>query len=149
MAAIKRITREVEELVKNPPENCSAGPENKDDIFRWTATIIGPADSPFAGGIYKLKIFFSTEYPFKPPQVTFETKVYHPNINNAGGICLDILKKAWSPALTVQKILLSICSLLTDPNPDDPLVPEIASQYKFNRAEYIATAQEWNRRYAM
>lgn len=148
MAAIKRITKEIDDLKKTPPENCSAGPEN-DDIFRWTATIIGPSDSPFAGGIYKLKIFFPTEYPFKPPQVVFETKVYHPNINSAGGICLDILKKAWSPALTITKVLLSICSLLTDPNPEDPLEPEIAIQYKLNRSEYIAMAQEWNRKYAM
>lgn len=148
MAAIKRITKEIDDLKKTPPDNCSAGPEN-DDIFRWTATIIGPSDSPFAGGIYKLKIFFPTEYPFKPPQVVFETKVYHPNINSAGGICLDILKKAWSPALTITKVLLSICSLLTDPNPEDPLEPEIAIQYKLNRSEYIAMAQEWNRKYAM
>ncbi len=87
---------------------------------------MGPEGSPYQGGLFFLDIKFSLDYPFTPPKCTFKTKVYHPNINSSGGICLDILKNQWSPALTITKVLLSISSLLSDPNPDDPLVGEIA-----------------------
>ena len=119
-----------------------------DNFFRWDAMIFGPSDSPFEGGVFRLTIDFPSEYPFKPPIVTFKTKIYHPNINAAGGICLDILKSQWSPALGVSMVLLSILSLLTDANPNDPLVPEVASLYRTNRVAYDEKAREWTRLYA-
>ena len=141
------FTKELQDLGKDPPSNCSAGPVGE-DLFHWQATIMGPPDSPYSGGVYFLNIHFPTDYPFKPPKISFTTRIYHPNINSNGSICLDILRDQWSPALTVSKVLLSICSLLTDPNPDDPLVPEIAQTYKANRVRYEETAREWTRKYA-
>ncbi|RYP35749.1 hypothetical protein DL767_003694 [Monosporascus sp. MG133] len=132
----------------DPPSSCSAGPVGE-DLFHWQATIMGPGDSPYSGGVFFLAIHFPTDYPFKPPKVNFTTRIYHPNINSNGSICLDILRDQWSPALTISKVLLSICSMLTDPNPDDPLVPEIAHVYKTDRARYEATAREWTRKYAI
>ena len=148
MATAQRITKELENLKADPPANCSAGPI-EDDIFHWQGTLMGPTDSPYEGGVFMMDIKFPADYPFKPPKVQFQTKVYHPNINSQGSICLDILKEQWSPALTLSKVLLSICSLLTDPNPDDPLVPEIAHIYKTDRSRYEETAREWTRKYAM
>ncbi len=131
-----------------PPANCSAGPVG-DDLFNWKGSIVGPEKSPYAGGVFFLDIQFPTDYPFKPPKVTFTTKIYHCNINDKGGICLDILKDQWSPALTISKVLLSISSLLTDANPDDPLVPEIANLYKTDRARHDSNARENTSKYAM
>jgi ubiquitin-conjugating enzyme E2 D/E len=145
--ALKRINRELRDLLKDPPQSCSAGPVG-DDLYHWNATIMGPKESPFEGGVYFLDILFPADYPFKPPKIQFQTKIYHPNINSHGGICLDILKSAWSPALTIAKVLLSICSLLTDPNPNDPLVPEIARQYKEDMPLYEKTARMWTEKYA-
>ncbi|KAF3631723.1 putative arabinogalactan peptide 20-like [Capsicum annuum] len=218
--ASKRILKELKDLQKDPPTSCSAGPVGE-DMFHWQATIMGPPDSPYAGGVFLVTIHFPPDYPFKPPKVAFRTKVFHPNINSNGSICLDILKEQWSPALTISKlqligelfiwllpsnggyisilskqcpsagllrmrsclscsngimlspkwdltmfdvhnvflrwemlmyylqVLLSICSLLTDPNPDDPLVPEIAHMYKTDRAKYETTARSWTQKYAM
>jgi ubiquitin-conjugating enzyme E2 D/E len=140
--------QELVDLGKDPPANCSAGPVG-DDMFHWQATIMGPDDSPYAGGVFFLDIHFPADYPFKPPKVHFTTRIYHCNINSNGGICLDILKDQWSPALTISKVLLSICSLLTDPNPDDPLVPDIAQLLKTDRARHDSTAREWTSKYAM
>ena len=147
--ALKRIQKELIDLGRDPPVNCSAGPTNEQDQFHWQATIMGPDDSPYTGGVFFLNIHFPPDYPFKPPKVTFTTKVYHMNINSNGSICLDILKDQWSPALTISKVLLSISSLLTDPNPDDPLVPEIANIFKSNKPQHDQTAREWTQRYAM
>ncbi|KAK7353313.1 hypothetical protein VNO80_18758 [Phaseolus coccineus] len=146
--ASKRILKELKDLQKDPPTSCSAGPV-AEDMFHWQATIMGPPDSPYAGGVFLVTIHFPPDYPFKPPKVAFRTKVFHPNINSNGSICLDILKEQWSPALTISKVLLSICSLLTDPNPDDPLVPEIAHMYKTDRNKYESTARSWTQKYAM
>ena len=109
---------------------------------------MGPDGSPYAGGIFYLDIHFSKDYPFKPPKVSFATRIYHCNINSNGAICLDVLKDNWSPALTISKVLLSIMALLTSANPDDPLVGSIADEFRHNRAEHDRKAQLWTSRYA-
>ena len=149
MSVIKRIQSELKEILNNPPANCSGGPIEDSDIFKWHATIIGPTDTPYEGGIFNLLINFPMDYPFKPPIVKFTTKIYHCNISSTGSICLDILKEQWSPALTISKVLLCICSLLDDPNPDDPLVPEIAEIFKKDKEKYNRTAKHWTMLYAM
>lgn len=120
---------------EEPPANCSAGPIG-DDMLHWQACIVGPKDTLYEGGLFRLSIEFPTDYPFKAPKVKFDTKLYHPNISSDGSICLDILKKEWSPILTISKVLLSICSLLSDANPDDPLNADAARLYKTNKDEY-------------
>lgn len=105
MTATKRINKELMDFTKDPPASCSAAPI-EDDMFHWTATIMGPKDSPYEKGVFVLDIHFPESYPFKPPKVTFTTKIYHCNVNGNGNICLDILNAQWSPALTISKVLL-------------------------------------------
>lgn len=147
--ALRRIKKELEDITKDPPGGCSCGPKTETNLFEWSGMIMGPADSPFSGGVFSVSIYFPVDYPFKPPKVSFTTRIYHPNVNDSGVICLDILKTKWSPALTISKVLLCILSLLTDPNPDDPLWPEVAHEYKTNRALYDTKAREWTEKYAM
>uniref|UniRef100_A0A8C5WCS4 E2 ubiquitin-conjugating enzyme n=1 Tax=Leptobrachium leishanense TaxID=445787 RepID=A0A8C5WCS4_9ANUR len=111
--ALKRIHKELNDLARDPPAQCSAGPVG-DDMFHWQATIMGPNDSPYQGGVFFLTIHFPTDYPFKPPKVAFTTRIYHPNINSNGSICLDILRSQWSPALTISKESKT-CSIYTGP----------------------------------
>jgi ubiquitin-conjugating enzyme E2 D/E len=149
MSCKRRIFQEIKEFEKGNIENITSAPINVNNIFEWTATLIGPKDTPYENGRFILSINFPQEYPFKPPKINFITKIYHPNINSSGSICLDILNTQWSPALTLLKTLLSISSLLTDPNPDDPLVPEIANIYKDNKKKYNKEAKIWTQKYAI
>lgn len=139
---LKRLTTEFNNFKKEETPNISAGLVNS-DITHWTAVIIGPIGTPYENGILNLNIEFPEDYPFKPPHIKFTSKIWHPNVSTSGGICLDILKNNWSPALTVSKILLSICSLLADPNDSDPLNSEAAQQHRTNIEEYNNTVRKY------
>ena len=108
MTTIKRINADLNEMMQNPPANCSAGPLDDNNLYEWQATIMGPRNSPYQDGVFYLSITFPEEYPFKPPMIKFITKIYHCNINSRGSICLDILKNEWSPALSIRTALLSL-----------------------------------------
>lgn len=147
--AAKRLQTELRNMTKKPLKDVYATP-TKDDLCVWDATIEGPPDTPFENGKFNLTITFPPEYPFKAPNVRFNTKLYHPNVSNGGEICLDILKaSSWSPALTVQQLLLSISSLMVSPNADDPLSGAPAKDYKNNRELYNKTVKEYTEKYAM
>lgn len=149
MTSKKRIVKELQELSNESNPNISAGPIDDSNIFAWTATLIGPKESPYEDGIFLLNINFPQNYPFKPPQITFNTKIYHPNISSSGSICLDILQSNWSPALTITKTLLSISSLLTDPNPDDPLDATAGKMYKTDRNKFNEIAKDYTEKHAV
>ena len=147
MGNIERINKELKNITKDLPDNCSAGPINE-DLFEWQATIMGPKDTPYQNGIFFLKIYFPSDYPFHPPNINFKTKIYHCNINSNGAISLDILNDKWSPALKISTLIVSITSLLSDPNPDNPIVPEIAALFKNDKEKHDKNAKEWTVKYA-
>jgi len=148
-SAHARVQREHAEMLREAPETISAGPVSDHDLLLWEGVLVGPTGSPYEGGMFRLDIQFPPEYPFKPPMIRFKTPVYHPNIHRNGQICLDILKQSsWSPALTISKVLLSISSLLTDANPNDPLAPEVAEVYLRDRVLFDVTARGWTQKFA-
>ncbi len=101
-----------------------------------------------ADGVYKLELFLPEEYPMTPPKVRFLTKIYHPNVDRIGRICLDILKDKWSPALQIRTVLLSIQALMSAPNPDDPLNNEAADMWKRDEQGALRIARDWNSKFA-
>ena len=147
--AFKVLKKRLYDFNKENYQNIWANPINDDDLFNWEASILGPDESPYEGGIFHLKMYFPTDFAFKPPKCYFTTKIYHPNISSNGSISLDVLMDQWSPATsTIDRILLSISSLLTDPNPDDFINSEAAELYKKNRFEYYKKARKWAIQYA-
>ena len=99
--------------------------------YRWPSNLrICVSATDTAGGVFRLELFLPEEYPMSAPKVRFLTKIYHPNIDKLGRICLDILKDKWSPALQIRTVLLSVQALLSAPNPDDPLANDVAEHYK-------------------
>ena len=146
---MRRIQKELKDLNKNLPENCNAGPINDADLFHWEGTIVGPKDSLYEGGVFFLNIHFPTDYPFKPPKITFTTRIFHPNVGEDGKICccgVDILYDQWSPALTIWKVLKSIISMLEkDPEPYCIINLKCANIYRHNRHNYERMAKEWKK----
>ncbi|THD21445.1 Ubiquitin-conjugating enzyme [Fasciola hepatica] len=120
-----RLQRELMELLVSSPKGVSAFPDGE-NLTRWLASINGPEDTVYEGQHYTLSMEFGPNYPYSPPTVRFVSRCYHPNVDPRGTICLDILKEKWSPLLTVENLLVSIRSLLAEPNNESPLNSQAA-----------------------
>jgi ubiquitin-conjugating enzyme E2 D/E len=150
MAFVRRLTQNYLEIQKNPPPLCYAEPEDPNkDMMHWIGWIEGPEDSPYAGGKFHLTLTFPSDYPFKPPTIKFLTPIYHPNISTEGEICLDILHSQWSPALTIRSLLISLCSLLTDPNSEHGMNNDALQLYRIDIDTYKQVAKEWTMMHAI
>jgi ubiquitin-conjugating enzyme E2 D len=149
MAYIKRIAINYRELQDNPAPLCFAEPKNPEkNLTHWVGHIQGPGGTPFAGGSFNIALEFPPDYPFKPPTVQFITPIYHPNISEKGEICLDILHSQWSPALSIRSLLISLCSLLADPNGDHGLNREALRVYRSDPKKYEEIARDWTKKFA-
>jgi ubiquitin-conjugating enzyme E2 D/E len=145
--ALIRIKKEFTDVTKAEGKGISAQIVG-DDFFKWQATINGDEASPYKGGVFFLAVEFPKNYPFSPPKIKFDTKIYHCNVNEKGEICLEELKEKWSPGLTISRILDIISGLMKVPNIDNPVNAEIASEYKTNKRKHDETAADWTRKYA-
>ena len=128
-------------MKEDAPPGVSASPL-PDNVMVWNALIIGPADTPYEDGTFRLLLEFDEEYPNKHPHVKFLSEMFHPNVYASGEICLDILQNRWTPTYDVSSILTSIQSLFNDPNPASPANVEAATLFKDHRSQYIKRVKE-------
>ncbi|CAM9318066.1 unnamed protein product [Chrysoparadoxa australica] len=143
------FTQELKELQKQPLDFATCGPVDEENILHWNATLMGPDDSPFSGGIFNIDLDFPADYPFKAPKVRFLTRVYHPNVKtDTGEICADIIGSGWGPTLNVQYVLRTIRQLLIEPHTDNPLEADIAKQLEEDRSAFDKTVRQWTADYA-
>jgi peroxin-4 len=122
LAASKRIRKELQVLRKSPDDSDIVLEVDPDNLLKWKGWIKGPVDTPYERGVFELDIRCGIDYPLAPPTIKFVTKVFHPNVHfRSGDICLDILKKEWSPAWGIQASCRAVLALLSDPDAESPL----------------------------
>eukprot|EP01104_Vermistella_antarctica_P002881 TRINITY_DN13082_c0_g1_i1.p1 TRINITY_DN13082_c0_g1~~TRINITY_DN13082_c0_g1_i1.p1 ORF type:complete len:170 (+),score=33.32 TRINITY_DN13082_c0_g1_i1:53-562(+) len=139
------LQKQLRELNKNPVEGFSAGLKDDSNVFEWEVMIMGPPDTLYEGAFIKAIMTFPTDYPNMPPKVTFRTSVYHPNVYESGEVCISILhppgddkwgyesaSERWLPIHTVETILVSIISMLSDPNDESPANLDAAKEWREN-----------------
>ena len=143
-----RIRKELRNLLNN------TNPDftyiiNQTNLRYIHVTMKGPHGTCYENGIFKLELFLPKEYPLQPIKIRFLTKIYHPNIDFLGRICLDIIKQRWSPALQITSVLLSIQVLLSLPNLDDPLNEKVAKHWREDPEGANQVALEYTQKYAI
>eukprot|EP01126_Amoeba_proteus_P024356 TRINITY_DN2454_c0_g1_i1.p1 TRINITY_DN2454_c0_g1~~TRINITY_DN2454_c0_g1_i1.p1 ORF type:complete len:170 (-),score=19.63 TRINITY_DN2454_c0_g1_i1:310-819(-) len=153
--AFKRLMIEYKELTVNPVEGIVTGPGNEENFFVWDAMILGPEGTLYENGVFQATLTFPSDYPLNPPKMVFKTKMFHPNIYPDGTVCISILhppgedpnmyesiSERWSPVQSVEKILLSVVSLLAEPNCESPANVEAAKMWRENRKRYEAKVRQ-------
>ncbi|KAJ2801867.1 Ubiquitin-conjugating enzyme E2 T [Coemansia guatemalensis] len=147
-----RLLKEFRMLQSELPPGILCTPKHE-SLDQYEARIDGPPDTPYERGRFLIDVALSAQYPMEPPSMRFKTRIYHPNIDNHGNICLDVLKTGkngcWNPSWTLGRVLVSLTVLLGSPNPHDPLMPDIADQMLNDHAAYLNAAREWTTKHAM
>lgn len=153
-SALKRLMAEYKQLTLNPPEGIIAGPINEENFFEWEALIMGPEGTPFEDGIFTAKIVFPNDYPLSPPKMRFVSEMFHPNVYPDGRVCISILHapgddpmgyetsaERWSPVQSVEKILLSVVSMLAEPNDESGANVDASKMWRDNREKFYGIAK--------
>mmetsp|Transcript_20807 Transcript_20807/g.24082 ORF Transcript_20807/g.24082 Transcript_20807/m.24082 type:complete len:149 (+) Transcript_20807:121-567(+) len=145
----KRLSKELTALQKSPIPDVAIDIPSETDIHQWLITMSGPKSSPYHKGKFKITFIFPPEYPFKPPTIKFQTKIYHPSVDAATGeICSAILYDDWGPTRNVKHCIEMLVNLLANPSADNPLQEEIAAMFREKPDEFEKTAKKWTKDYA-
>eukprot|EP01066_Platyproteum_vivax_P009160 Platyproteum_vivax@DN4003_c0_g1_i3.p1 len=143
----KRLQKELSDIQAGNDE--VSAETVSDSLTHWKGILKGPTGTCYEGGVFSIDIVIPPDYPYNPPKMKFDTKIWHPNVSSqTGAICLDILKTEWSPALTLRTALLSIQALMSSPEPDDPQDAEVAKMYKTDKQLFLQTAKYWTETFA-
>ncbi|KAF5274109.1 hypothetical protein FQR65_LT04507 [Abscondita terminalis] len=147
----QRLLKELAKISQAPPKGIALSAKD-DKLNVFEANILGPENTPYENGRFYLELLVPENYPFSPPSIKFLTKVYHPNIDDNGRICLDLMKMppkgSWKPTIGLEGMLIAIRMLLESPNPDDPLMTNIAEEFKNNKEEFIKKARAFTEEHA-
>ncbi|GIY22659.1 nedd8-conjugating enzyme UbcE2M [Caerostris darwini] len=138
-AALIRITKEIKEL--SLPDTCTIKFPDPDDLFDFKLTIM-PAEGYYKNGTFVFDVKVPSDYPYEPPKVKCETEIFHPNIDQEGNICLNILREDWKPVLSIDAVVYGLQYLLLEPNPHDPLNPAAAEMFKFNKKSFAKNVRK-------
>ena len=147
--ALIQIQKELKELQTDPLATLgvTAGLIKQGDYFHWNITMLGPQDTPYAGGLFFLTVDFPDDYPKKPPEVKFKNQIYHLNVSNNGHVCISTLNK-WKEGTTMSEVLSLIFALFYKENPNDAYDSQRAKLFKTDKAKFDANVREWTQKYA-
>ncbi|XP_058472553.1 ubiquitin-conjugating enzyme E2 L3-like [Solea solea] len=148
MSATNRLKKELAEIHKGGQKNFCNIQVDESNTLLWQALIV-PDRPPYDKGAFKIEIIFPTEYPFKPPKITFKTKIYHPNIDDKGQVCLPIISADnWKPATKTSQVIQSLINLVNSPEPEHPLRADLAEEYTKDHAKFLKNADDFTKRHS-
>ncbi|GAB1598229.1 ubiquitin-conjugating enzyme E2 L3-like [Argonauta hians] len=147
MAARRRLQRELCDLKSSKNKLCSDIMVDTNNILIWNCLLV-PESPPYNKGAFKILVEFPAEYPFKPPRITFKTKIYHPNVDEKGQVCLPIISaENWKPATKMDQVIESLLALVNEPEPEHPLRADLAEEFTKDKKKFLKNAEEHTKKH--
>jgi len=148
MAATRRLQKELQDIRKAGLKYFRDIHVDEQNILTWQGLIV-PENAPFNKGAFRIEINFPAEYPFKPPKITFRTKIYHPNIDEKGQVCLPIIQaENWKPATKTDQVIQALVALVNDPEPEHPLRGDLAEEFSKDKKKFFKNAEDFTRKHS-
>ncbi|XP_059213700.1 ubiquitin-conjugating enzyme E2 L3a [Centropristis striata] len=144
----KRLGKELEEIRKSGVKHFRNLQVDDSNLLNWQGLLV-PESAPYDKGAFRIEVIFPAEYPFKPPKITFKTKIYHPNIDEKGQVCLSTISvENWKPATRMEYVIKQLACLVNSPQPEHPLRADLAEEYSKDRAKFMKNAEEFTRKHS-